>query len=143
MEEIKKRAPGRWKPGQSGNPKGRKAGTGEVAKIRAAIAEKVPEIVDSLLTRALEGDTGAARLLLERTVAPLKAMEPAQPMSIPNGSLADQGKAVLGLVAAGELPAGQGAVMLGTLGALAKLIEADQLEARIAALEQRYGKETP
>lgn len=143
MDEIKKRPLGRWKAGQSGNPKGRKAGTGDVAKIRAAIAEKVPEIVESLLTRALEGDTGAARLLLERTVAPLKAMEPAQPMSIPNGSLADQGKAVLGLVAAGELPAGQGAVMLGTLGALAKLIEADQLEARIAALEQRYGKETP
>lgn len=142
MEEIKKRAPGRWKPGQSGNPKGRKAGTGDVAKIRSAIADKVPDILESLLTRALEGDTGAARLLLERTVAPLKAIEPAQTMSIPEGSLAEQGKAVVGLVAAGELPAGQGAVMLGTLGALAKLIEADQLDARIAALEQRYGKDT-
>ena len=61
MTAIKKRAPGRWKKGESGNPKGRTPGTGEVPKIRAAIAARVPEILDKLMALALEGDTGAAR----------------------------------------------------------------------------------
>ncbi len=29
--------PGRWKPGESGNPKGRAKGSGEVARLRAAV----------------------------------------------------------------------------------------------------------
>ena len=34
-----------WKPGQSGNPNGRPAGTGEVGKLRAAIAKRVPDLL--------------------------------------------------------------------------------------------------
>ena len=86
MTTIKKRAPGRWKPGQSGNPKGRTPGSGEVSKIRAAIADQVPEILAKLLAQALEGDTGAARLLLERAIAPLKAMEQTQAIALPDGT---------------------------------------------------------
>ena len=36
---------GRWKPGQTGNPKGRPKGTGKVAELRQAIEAKVPAIV--------------------------------------------------------------------------------------------------
>lgn len=131
-----------WRPGQSGNPKGRPAGTGEVAKLRAAIADKVPAILDSLLDRALAGDVGAARLLLERTVAPLKAIEPPQPLTLPDGSLTEQGRAVLASVASGELAPGQGAALVGAIGALARVAEVDELAARVAALEARYGKDT-
>jgi hypothetical protein len=137
MPETKKR-PGRWKAGESGNPKGRKPGTGEVAKFRSAIADQVPEILNALIGRALEGDIGAARLLLERTVAPLKAVEPTQRLRLPDGSLTDKGQAVLASVAAGELAPSQGATLLGALGTLAKLVEFEQIEARIAALEQQY-----
>jgi hypothetical protein len=137
MPETKKR-PGRWKAGESGNPKGRKPGTGEVAKFRSAIADQVPEILNALVARALEGDIGAARLLLERTVAPLKAVEPTQRLHLPDGSLTDKGQAVLASVAAGELAPSQGATLLGALGTLAKLVEFEQIEARIAALEQQY-----
>ena len=41
-----------WKPGQSGNPKGRPAGTGEVAKIRAAIALQLPDLLERLMAQA-------------------------------------------------------------------------------------------
>ena len=75
MSTAKKKPPGRWKPGESGNPKGRAPGTGEVAAIRAAIADRVPELLAAMMTRALDGDTGAARLLLERAIAPLKGIE--------------------------------------------------------------------
>jgi hypothetical protein len=75
--------PGRWKPGQSGNPAGRKPGTGEVGKLRAQIAKDMPEIIDKLVEQAKGGDVGAARLLFERTVASLKAVEEPALVALP------------------------------------------------------------
>lgn len=140
MTTAKKRPPGRWKPGESGNPGGRKPGTGEVEKLRAAIADRVPELLDKLMAQALEGDTSAARLLLERAVAPLKAIEQPQALSLPNGTLTDQGRAVLASVASGELAPGQGAALLGAIGTLARVTELDELIARISALEAAHAK---
>jgi len=124
-----------WKPGQSGNPAGRRPGSGDIGKLRAAMAAHVPALVKVLLERALGGDVGAARLLLERTIAPLKASEETATIALPDGSLTEKGRAVLGAVAAGDLAPGQGAALLASLGTLAKLTEADELERRIAALE--------
>lgn len=129
------RRAGRWKPGQSGNPAGRRPGSGEVAQTRAAMAAHVPALVEMLVQRALAGDVAAARLLLERTIAPLKASEEAATLALPDGTLTEQGRFVLAAVAAGELAPGQGTALLASLGTLAKLIEADELERRIAALE--------
>ncbi|OQW85822.1 MAG: hypothetical protein BWK72_20330 [Rhodoferax ferrireducens] len=139
MTEAKKRPKGNpnWKPGQSGNPAGRKPGTGEVAQIRAAIAERVPELLAKLIEQALEGDTGAARLLLERAIAPLKSIEPTQAITLPDGTLTDQGRAVLRSVADGELAPGQGAALLGAIGTLARVAEIDELNARITKLEEK------
>lgn len=136
MTDKKKPPKGRtWKPGQSGNPKGRTPGTGEVAKIRQAIASRIPEVLESLVVRALDGDVGAARLLLERTVAPLKAIEPAMPIAMPGDTLTEKARSVLDALARGEVSAGQAVAMLGAVGALARVVEVDELAARVAALE--------
>ena len=127
--------PGRWKAGESGNPAGRKPGTGAVAKIRASMAEHVPALVAVLIERAMAGDLGAARLLLERTIAPLKAAEQTAALALPDGTLTEQGRAVVAAVASGELAPSQGAALLASLGTLAKLTEADELARRIEALE--------
>ena len=141
MTEPKKKRPGRWKAGESGNPAGRKPGTGEVAKIRAAIGDRVPELLAAMMTRALDGDVGAARLLLERAIAPLKAAEQPQALSLPDGTLTDQGRAVLAAVAAGELAPGQGAALLGAIGTLARVAEVDELARRIEVLEGKHATE--
>ena len=138
MTERKKPPPG-WKKGQSGNPAGRPPGSGEVAKVRAAIAAQVPALLAKLMAQALDGDTSAARLLLERAIAPLKAAEQPQALTLPDGSLTDQGRAVLASVAAGELAPGQGAALLGAIGTLARVAEVDELAARVAALEKKHG----
>lgn len=135
MTTVKKRAPGRWKPGESGNPKGRTPGTGEVPKLRAAIAARVPDILAKLLEQALGGDTGAARLLLERAIAPLKAAEQTQAITLPDSTLTEQGRAVLASVAAGELAPGQGAALVSAIGQLARVSEIDELTRRITTLE--------
>ena len=140
MTEQKRKAPPHaWKPGISGNPTGRTPGSGEVAKLRAAIGQHVPAIITRLVQAALDGDVAASRLLLERVVAPLKAAEEATPMMLPDGTLTEQGRAVLAAVAGGELAPGQGAALLASLGTLAKLTETDEIEARITALEARNG----
>lgn len=108
-----------------------------MAKLRAAIAQHVPTILERLVAAALEGDTGAARLLLERVCPPLKAAEEAAPLALPDGTLTEQGRAVLGAVAAGTLAPGQGAALLGAIGTLARVAEVDELQRRLAALEAR------
>ena len=129
-----------WAKGQSGNPKGRPPGAGEVAKLRAAIADRVPELLAAMMARALDGDVGAARLLLERAIAPLKAAEQSQALSLPDGTLTDQGRAVLASVAAGELAPGHGAALLGAIGTLARVAEIDELARRIEVLEEKNAK---
>jgi hypothetical protein len=134
-----KAPPQAWKPGQSGNPKGKPPGSGELQKLRAAIGEHVPEIINQLVAAARGGDIQAARLILERVLPPVKAIEQAQTIDLPDGSLTDQGRAVLRSVAAGELAPGQGAQLLAAIGTLGKVTELDELAARVAALETKHG----
>lgn len=68
-----------------------------------------------MVQRALDGDFGAARLLLERPVAPLKATDMGYPLNLPNGTLTEQGRAEMAAVSAGELSPSQGAALVGVL----------------------------
>ncbi len=129
---------GRFKPGTSGNPAGRKPGTGEVAKLRQGIAKHIPAITRKLVQQAKAGDVQAARLLFERVIPPLKAAEHASALPLPDGTLTQQGRAVLAAAAAGEIAAGQAAQLVAALSALASLTGTDELAARIAALEARH-----
>ena len=43
-------------------------------------------------------------------------------------------------VSAGELAASQGAALVGAIGALARVVELDELAARVAQLEKQHGK---
>ena len=131
--------PGRWKPGESGNRAGRPKGAGELAKLRAGIAAHVPDLIKTLIAKAKDGDVGAARLLLERVIPPLKAAEEAAHLTMPDGTLTEQGRTVLSAVACGDLAPGQGAALLASLGTLAKLVETDELMRRIDALEAKHG----
>ena len=131
--------PGRWKSGESGNPAGRKPGSGEVAKLRAAMAEHVPALLTVLVERAMSGDIGAARLLLERVIAPLKASEEPAPLTMPEGTLAEKAHAVVQAAADGELAPGQAASIVTALGAVAKIVETTEILDRIAALERAQG----
>lgn len=130
-----------WKPGQSGNPAGRPPGSGEVGKLRANIAEHVPAILDRLVAAAREGDVQAARLLLERCLPALKPTELPQTIELPDGgSLTETGRAVLGAVGDGVLPAGEGAKLMGAIAALGRVAELDELAARIEVLEASLAK---
>lgn len=70
----------------------------------------------------------------------MKATEQPVALALPDGSLTEQGRAVLAAAGAGVLAPGQAAQLIAALGTLARVIETDELAARIAALEDRHGK---
>ncbi len=127
--------PGRWKPGQSGNPRGRPKGTSTADKLRAAIEGDLPEILEAMIQSAKSGDVGAARLLLERAVPSLKPTELPVSVDVQGESLTDQGRAILEAVASGRVVPAQGAILMGALAQLARLVELDEFEVRLKALE--------
>jgi hypothetical protein len=126
----------RWKRGESGNPKGRPKGSGEIGKLRAAIGQALPDILNGLIEKAIAGDVQAARLLLERTLPAVKPAELPAPLALEGATLTDQGRAVLRLLAAGEIGPMQAAALLSAIGQLARVIETDELGRRIEALER-------
>lgn len=133
---MMKKTTGRWRPGESGNPAGRRPGSGSVQQLRQGIEESLPAIIQSLTEKAKAGDIGAARLLLERVIPPLKPVEAPQALQIDGDGLSGQAKSVVTLAASGEVSVTQATQLIAALGTLAKLIEVDELERRIQSLER-------
>ena len=127
-----------WPKGTSGNPHGRRpAGLASVEKLRAALLDELPAILEALVTAAKGGDMQAARTILDRVLPPLKAQELPAFLGAFEGTLAEQGGAILKAMASGALAPGQAAQLLGALAAQAKVREVDELARRIADLERR------
>ena len=137
MTESKNKQPGRWKAGISGNPAGRTPGSGQLQKLRDAIAQDVPEILASLVDAAKRGNINAARLILERVLPPLKAIEQAVALQLPNGTLTAKAGALLDAAALGELTPAQAAQLIAAVGTIGKITIFDELNARLNLLEQR------
>lgn len=133
-----------WKPGQSGNPEGRKPGTRNRATVLAeSILEKdVEEIARVVTDAAKEGDLQAARLVIERLVPPRRERPIA--MDLPEiktlDGVSDAQAAILQAVAAGELLPTEGTILSNIVEQRRKSIETQDLEQRIAALEQEREK---
>ncbi|MGB0218790.1 MAG: DUF5681 domain-containing protein [Sinimarinibacterium flocculans] len=133
----KQRGPGKpWKAGESGNPKGRPPGSGPSAQLREAINKDLPEIVEALAKKAKEGDAAAAKVLLAKCLPDLRA-EAASAMvpGFDTGTIAERAQAALEAAGRGELPMDLAAAMVTSLGALVRIKEFDELEARLRALE--------
>ena len=136
---------GRFQPGQSGNPNGRRPGarnrTSALAlKLMDADAEPV---ILALITAAKDGDVAAIKLVLER-VAPLPRNRPVQFAMPPISTSADLGAAmgaILQAAADGELTPDEAVSIASLIETRRRTMETIELEARIAALEQ--SRETP
>ena len=133
MTEKKRKG---WRPGQSGNPKGKPPGSGELQRLRASIAADVPDILAGLVTAAKAGDVQAARLILERVLPPFKGVEQTVELQLPaSGTLTAKADAMLCAAAGGQLAPSQAAQLIAALGTIARVMEVDELAARIEKLE--------
>ena len=121
--------------GVSGNPTGRKPGSGKVARLRAVITEAVPEIVATLIKQAKAGDAACAKLLLERAIPAVRPESLPSSLPLPAGGLSEKGDAILQAIARGEVGIAEGSALLAAIGSHARAVEVHELIRRIERLE--------
>jgi hypothetical protein len=128
-------AAGRFRPGVSGNRKGKPRGCGWAPDLRRALRADAAAVMHQLAQRAKEGDLKAAELLLARVLPPLKPGDDSVRLDAPGETLAQQAAAVCRMTAAGKLSPGAAADLLASLASAARIAEVTELEARLQALE--------
>lgn len=129
-----------WKPGcPSPNPRGRPAGIPDKRLLATQqMLDEMRNIVAVLVAQALEGDTGAASLVLSKVLPSLKAQ--AEKVNFPldtTAPISEQVAQVLDAVAGGLLAPDVGRLMIESLKALADVRAVEDLEARIITLEAK------
>ena len=129
-----------FKPGQSGNPKGRPEGSRNKATLAALelLDGEAEALSRKAIELAMDGDTVALRLCLER-IAPRRTDSPVSfPMPDMTRSV-DASKAMAGIlraVADGDLTPSEGATVAGLVETFRKTLETEDLERRITKLEE-------
>lgn len=134
----------RFKPGQSGNPGGRPPGSGWVGKARKELqsawdgemADGSDGIRAKLIASAKAGDAWAIRIIAERVCPPIKASEALEEIQLTGDTLTDKATSVLDAMAQGEIAPSQASQLLQGIGAMAKILETDELARRLEALEE-------
>ena len=125
-----------FKPGQSGNPKGKPKDKTPATLLRKSIADAMPEIILTLIEQAKAGDVAAAKCLLDRVCPTLKPQ--AMPICMPvNGSLSEQGGEVIRATLVGQIPPDIGSQLITALSNQGKLIELQELTERFQRIEKK------
>lgn len=135
---------GRWRGGQSGNPKGRPIGSRHRALIAldAIGAEGAERVLRRVMAMAEGGDVRAAEVVLSR-LWPARKGRPVH-LDLPDmqtpADLAAALGAVAGAVGRGDVTPDEGSAVAAVLEAKRRAIETAQLEERLAALEAALPK---
>lgn len=124
---------GQFKKGSSGNPGGRSS---KAAELRKKLESSADNAVQTIMKAAKEGDMAACRLILDRVVPPSKPVFTPVAFELDNSDLPSAARSVIEAIAAGDLPADQGKMILDGLANVAKIIEITELEQRISSLER-------
>jgi hypothetical protein len=133
---------GGWRKGQSGNPEGCPQGSRHRATkaAEALLDDEAEALTRKAVEMALEGDGIALRLCLER-ILPARKERPPVTVALPAlkgvDGLAEITGALLEATASGEVTPGEAAELGKLVEGHRKALELVDLEARIAALEER------
>jgi hypothetical protein len=136
----KKLRSGRWKKGVSGNPAGRPTGTRNKSTmfLESLLQDQSEALVHKAVELALEGDTTALRLCLERICPPRKD----RPIEFELPDMKDTEKvamapaAILEAVAHGQITPSEAVALAEIVQLQSKLLETADLARRVAELEK-------
>jgi hypothetical protein len=116
---------GKFVKGQSGNPVGRPKQ--ESALIRQELAKHSEAIIEKLLSKALDGDLTAIKMILDRIAPPLKPVSLPSAVQVPEGAtLQEIGTAIIQQSINGELDPGEALQLLNALIQLKPVTMADE-----------------
>lgn len=123
-----------FKPGQSGNAAGRPPGKTARGRFRELVEPDMQELVQTLLDMAKGGDVQAIRVILDKTVPNLKASADNIKLRA-SGTLEETGAAVISSMTRGAIAPDEALTVMGALATQAKLIEQQNVVARLDQLE--------
>lgn len=130
-----------FEKGQSGNPAGRPPGIRDKrTAMRELLVPHAEALVAKAVEKALEGDTTALRICIDRLIPAAKPKD--DPIELPamTGTLADSGQAVLSAVAEGRISPEEAGALMTALASQARIVEVTEIEKRLAALEEAAKK---
>ena len=130
-----------FRKGQSGNPTGRPAGIRDRrVAMQDLLVPHAPELIAKVVEMAKAGDAAALRICLDRLIPPVKSKD--DPVTLPGmtGSPADNARRVVKAISDGDLTPEEGVSVLQVIANQVRIIEADEIERRVAALEAAAGK---
>ncbi len=135
--ETEKSGDGRFKPGNPGKPRGARSRATLAAE--ALLDGEAEKLTRTAIDKALEGDSVALRLCLERLVPPRKdsPVRIELPTITTVGDVVGASAAVLAAVGAGDVTPDEAGRVMGLLTAHKAIVEVGELERRIAALEEK------
>lgn len=128
-----------WKPGQSGNPKGRPKGSRNRTSLIAEEFEKEGSAVAQVVIQAAKnGDIHAANIVLQRLAPPLKPRSEKVKFAIDTTKpLTEQAAQVLQAIAEGDVDPDSGRALIDCISSFAGLRELDELTNRLSEIEKR------
>lgn len=139
VDPTRQRPDGRFLPGVSGNPKGRKPGQLDTRqKLQNAFAEDVLDIAKAVVAKAKEGDIGAANIVLSRLLPPLRQQAERVQFELSRDvPLSEQAAQIVLAVASGLVDAETAKMLVTLLGAVADMKAIENLESRLLVLESK------
>ncbi len=130
----------RFKKGESGNPTGRPKGISDKrGELRELLAPHAQELLNKAVELAKSGDTTALRLCLDRIMAPIRAKEEAVCIEQHGTTLTERAQAIVSASLMGQVSPSEASTLMQTLATQARVIESEELTARIEALEEKLG----
>ena len=128
----------RYKKGESGNPAGRPKGTQDKrTMLRQLLDPHAKKLIQKAVSLALEGDTTALRLCLERLIPPLKQRDESITLRLDGNTLTENGLSVINALSKGEVTPSEANSFLQAIVAQVRIKEMDEIEARLIKLEKR------
>lgn len=137
---------GRFVKGQpSPNPQGRPKGTkNEKCQLRNMLKPHATDLLNKAVEMALRGNEAALRICIDHLLPKLRpTSEPAELKINLSGTPVQQTQTILTAITKGEISLDDGSQLIQSVAATVKIMEATEIEARLAALEQNqqlYGR---
>lgn len=129
--------PWQFKPGQSGNPRGRPPGRPDRRLLATEqMLDEMRNIVAVLVGKALEGDSNSAAIVLSKILPSVKAQAEKVCFTFSaDAPISEQVAQVLDAIAAGAVAPDVGRLIIDSIKSLSNIRATEELSARIEALE--------
>lgn len=131
--------PWQFQPGQSGNPAGKPPGAVHKATqaVQVMLDGEAGNLTRKAVELALEGDTTALKLCMDRISPSLKSTAPMVRLDMPApNNLTDTAKAFVTAAANGEMPPDIAAQLVSAVASVARVEEMESIKERLESLER-------